>query len=112
MTVVVEESQKMADKKGKENQILPHDYGCQILLENTTLEAAKDSSFPTDAYLVWYLLEGKQCLDLTRCNRKTSLFDMYYDKYGRESIQRIDFGYGKVNPRTWGMKKPEKKKKK
>ena len=96
----------------KESKISPQDYGCQILLENTTLEAAQDSSFPLDAYLVWYQVKGKQQLDLTRCNKKTNLFDMYYDTYGPNSVQRIEFGYGKMNPRTWGVKKPEKKKRK
>lgn len=112
MTVGVEVKTEMADTKSNETQILPQDYGCQILLENTTLEAAKDTSFPTDAYLVWYQVNEKQQLDLTRCNKKTSLFDFYYDRYGANSVQRIDFGYGKMNPRTWGIKKPEKKKRK
>ena len=112
MKVGVKERKKMADKTVNENQILPQDYGCQILLENTTLETANDATFPTDAYLVWYQLNGKQQLDLTRCSRKTSLFDMYYDKYGPDSVQRIDFGYGKTNPRIWGAKKSEKKKRK
>lgn len=95
-----------------QSKVLPQDYGCQILLENTTLEAAKDNSFPSDAYLVWYQVNGKQQLDLTRCNKKTNLFDMYYDNYGPNSVQRIEFGYGKISPRNWGIKKPEKKKRK
>lgn len=112
MTVALEENQKMAESTEKEKQILPHEYGCQILLEKTTLEVAKDPSFPTDAYLVWYIVKEKEYIDLIRCNRKTNLFDMYYDKYGSGSIQKIDFGYGKVNPRNWGIKKPERKKRK
>jgi hypothetical protein len=100
------------EKKDKiePNQNPPNDYGCQILLEKTTLEQAKDFSFPSDAYLIWYVENGKEYLDLTRCNKKVQLFDMYYDKYGPGSIQKIDFSYGRVNPRIWGIKKPEKKK--
>jgi len=100
------------EKKDKiePNQNPPNDYGCQIPLEKTTLEQAKDFSFPSDAYLIWYVENGKEYLDLTRCNKKVQLFDMYYDKYGPGSIQKIDFSYGRVNPRIWGIKKPEKKK--
>ena len=102
----------MAESSKKEKQILPHEYGCQILLEKTTIEKAKDSSFPNDAYLIWYIQDGKQYLDLTRCHKRVNLFDMYYDKYGPGAVQKIDFGYGRVNPRIWGYKQPEKKKRK
>jgi hypothetical protein len=37
---------------------------------------------------------------------------MYYDKYGPGAVQRIEFGYGQVNPKLWGYKKPDDKKKK
>ena len=87
------------------------DYGCQILLEKTTLEAAKDKSFPNDARLIWYIVDGVQYMDLTRCSKVSKLFDMYYDKYGKGAVQKIDFGYGSVNPKLWGYKQPEKKKK-
>ena len=101
------------DKDMAENKnISSKDYGCEILLEETTLEKVNDPSFPYDAYLVWYKKNGKVCLDLTRSYKKSSIFDMYYDKYGPESIQKIDFGYGKISPKLWGYKKPEKKKRK
>lgn len=106
MTVASQEKKDMKES----NQIPPSDYGCQILLEKTTLEKAKDWSFPSDAYLIWYFENGNQYLDLTRCNKKVQLFDMYYDKYGPGSIQKIEFSYGRVNPRIWGVKKAEKKK--
>lgn len=112
MSAVVGEKKKMAENKTKINKVLPHEYGCEILLEKTTLEKAKDSSFPSDAYLIWYLLDEEECIDLTRCAKRVNLFDMYYDKYGPGSVQKIDFGYGRMNPRLWGYKQPEKKKKK
>jgi hypothetical protein len=111
MTVIVEEKKKMADPLKKENQVLPHEYGCEILLEKTTLEKVKDPSFPNDAYLIWYVVDGKQCLDLVRGTR-VRIFDMYYDRYGSSAIQKIDFGYGRVSPKLWGYKQPEKKKRK
>jgi len=112
MSVVVGAKKKMAEKSKNQKEILPHEYGCQILLEKTTIDKAKDTSFPNDAYLIWYNLEGKQYVDLTRCHKRVNLFDMYYDKYGPGAVQKIDFGYGRVNPRIWGYKQPEKKKRK
>jgi hypothetical protein len=53
----------------------------------------------------------KSVLIVTRAAKRVDLFDMYYDKYGPGAIQKIDFGYGRVNPKLWGYKQPEKKKK-
>ena len=111
MTVAIGEKKKMAENKIKINNVLPHEYGCEVLLEDTTIEKAKDSSFPNDAYLVWYILEGQECIDLTRGTR-VRIFDMYYDKYGPGAVQKIDFGYGRMNPKLWGIQKSEKKKRK
>ena len=101
----------MASYESDVKYIDQSDYGCQILLEKTTLEAAKDKSFPNDARLIWYVVDGVEYMDLTRCSKVSKLFDMYYDKYGKGAVQKIDFGYGSVNPKLWGYKQPEKKKK-
>lgn len=111
MTVAVGEKKKMAENKSKLNKVLPHEYGCEILLEKTTLEKAKDASFPNDAYLIWYLEDEKTNIDLVRGTR-VRIFDMYYDKYGPNVVQKIDFGYGRTNPKLWGYNQQEKKKKK
>jgi hypothetical protein len=37
---------------------------------------------------------------------------MYYDKYGKGAVQKIDFGFGTVNPKLWGYKSKDKDKKK
>ena len=101
----------MAENKTKSNIFLPHEYGCEILFERATMVQAKDTSLPNDAYLIWYKVEEEIFMDVTRCRKRVDLFDFYYDKYGPESIQKIDFGYGRVNPKLWGYKAPEKKKK-
>jgi hypothetical protein len=56
MTVVVGEDVKMAEYSENQKLVLPHEYGCEILLEKTTLSKAKDPSFPSDAYLIWYIV--------------------------------------------------------
>jgi hypothetical protein len=110
MTIAVDTEKDMAEYGKEERNILPSSYGCDIILEKTTLEKAKDTSFPNDAYLIWYIVDGKKHIDLTRGSR-VRIFDMYYDKYGPGAIQKIDFGYGRTNPKLWGYKQPEKKKK-
>ena len=110
MTIAVDTEKDMAEYGKEERNILPSSYGCDIILEKTTLEKAKDTSFPNDAYLIWYIVDGKNHIDLTRGSR-VRIFDMYYDKYGPGAIQKIDFGYGRTNPKLWGYKQPEKKKK-
>jgi hypothetical protein len=87
----------------------PARYGCEVLLEKTTIEKANDKSFPNDAHLIWYTVNEEQYIDLVRGSR-VRIFDMYYDKYGPGSVQKIDFGYGRVSPKIWGYKEPEKKK--
>ena len=96
-------------KEEKENSAAR--YGCSILVEKATLEQVKDPSWPNDARLIWYIVDGVEYMDLTRCSKLSKLFDMYYDKYGKGSIQKIDFGYGTVNPKLWGYKAPAEKKK-
>ena len=98
------------EKKEEENKIDPSDYSCQVLLENTTLEKANDKSLPTDGYLVWYNVDGKELLDVTRSGKQANVFDLYYDKYGKE-LKRIEWGFGTINPSQWGYKQPDKKKK-
>jgi len=113
MTAAVQEQEEqMAEFGAGKPQINPSDYSCQILQEKTTLEAANDKSLPNDARLIYYIVDGVQYIDLTRCKKTVQLFDMYYDKYGPDAVQRIEFGYGQVNPKLWGYKKPDDKKKK
>ena len=111
MTVAVSTEKRMADNGREDRNVLPSNYGCDILLEKTTIERTKDTSFPNDAYLIWYNVDGKEYLDLIRGSR-VRIFDMYYDKYGPGAVQKIDFGYGRTNPKLWGYKQPEKKKRK
>tara|TARA_A100001234_G_scaffold160333_1_gene141628 strand:- start:727 stop:1068 length:342 start_codon:yes stop_codon:yes gene_type:complete len=113
MTAAVQEQEEqMAEFGAGKPQINPSDYSCQILQEKTTLEAANDKSLPNDARLIYYIVDGVQYIDLTRCKKTVQLFDMYYDKYGPGAVQRIEFGYGQVNPKLWGYKKSDDKKKK
>jgi len=85
-------------------------YSCQIILEKTTIEKAEDRNLPTDAFNVTYVVEGETRLDVTRSEKMANVFDMYYDRYGKGAVQKIDYGCGTIRPNLWGIKPPEKKK--
>ena len=97
-------------KPKPEKKFDPTVYSCEILLEKTTLEKSNDKSFPTDAFNVTYIVDGETHLDVTRSGKMVNVFDMYCDRYGKTSVQKIDFGFGSVNPTQYGYKSPEKKK--
>ena len=63
----------MAESDQMVNREDPSDYGCQILQEKTTLEAANDKTFPNDARLIWYVVDGVEHIDLTRCSKTSQL---------------------------------------
>ena len=109
MTTEVEQKKEEVVEEKKEERFDAYSYSCQVLLENTSLEKAKDKSFPSDAYLVWYNVEGNEILDVTRSAKKSNIFDMYYDKY-KKDLKRIEYGPGTINPTQWGYKSPEKRK--
>ena len=72
------------------SDIKPEDYSCEILLEKTTPEKAKDSSFPTDAYNVTYTVDGEDRLDVCRAQKAANIFDLYYDKYKNVKVLSMD----------------------
>lgn len=85
-------------------------YGCDILIANGSYAEVCTKDAPSDAYIIKYFLDEKLCFDLTR-GSKIKIFDMYWDKF-RNNLKSISFGYGRFNPRLWGYKTPEKKKRK
>ena len=94
----------------EEKKELPNLYGCELLFERVSLDQIKDKSLPNDAYIVVYEVDGNSYMDLCR-GARVKIFDLYYDKFGSKSIKKIDFGYGRTNPKLWGYKAPEAKKK-
>ncbi len=85
-------------------------YGCEILIQDGSYAEVCTKNAPNDAYIVKYMIDDKIRFDLTRGGR-IKLFDMYWDKF-RENLKSIEFGYGRVSPKLWGYKSPEKKKRK
>ena len=112
MTVVKEEK-KQEEKKliwtKEEREKIRSEYGCDIIIEDGSLEDVSTKQAPTDAYIIKYLYEDKIHLDLTR-GTKISLFDMYWDKF-KGDLKSIDYGNGSIKPNLWGYQAPAKKKK-
>ena len=104
-----EKPQKPKSAWSAEEKKLVSSYGCQLLVENADKEQLEDKKFPTDTVIITYETEGKSHIDLCRGPR-VNIFDLYYDKFGKDSVKKIDFGKGTINPSQWGYKAPEKKK--
>ena len=100
------------EKKKEEEKVKAADYSCEILLEKTTKDKADDRKLPSDAFNVFYVVEGQERLDVTRSGKMVNVFNLYYDKYGKDSVRKIDYGHGTVNPSQWGYKSPAERKKK
>ena len=105
-------AEAVAAEQNKEEQskINPSDYSCEVILEKTTADKANDRKLPSDAFEVYYVVDGEERLDVTRSSKMVNVFDLYYTKYGKDSLKRIDYGQGTVNPSQWGYKEPQKKK--
>ena len=98
------------EKKEEQSKINPSDYSCEVILEKTTKDKANDRKLPSDAFEVYYVVDGEERLDVTRSGKAANVFDFYYDKYG--NVKKIDYGQGTVNPSQWGYKNKEPQKKK
>ena len=95
-----------------EKEALKEQYGCEILIENGSLDEVSTTDAPSDAWVVTYEIDGTVHRDLTRGTR-VKLFDMYYDKF--TSVKRIEYGMGTIKPSLWGYSgeaAPKKKKRK
>ena len=116
MTEKVEEKKELKEKPTKpssawsaEEKKLIGTYGCQMINEDATQEQLMSKKVPTDAMIVSYKVKDKVHRDLVRGPR-VSIFDLYFDKFGKGSVQNIDYGHGTLKPSQWGYKPPEKRK--
>ena len=96
------------ENKEEESKINPSDYSCEVILEKTTKDKANDRKLPTDAFNVYYVVDGEERLDVTRSGKKVNVFDFYYDKY--KNVKSIQYGSGTISPNRFGLKPPPKKK--
>ena len=103
MTEAVQEKE-MAEWSKEEKETLIQSYGCNLVLEKATPEQIKDKSLPSDTLQVVYRLNDQVYTDLCR-GKRVDVFDLYYDKFGKGALIRIEWAYGQVNPKLWAPKK-------
>ena len=68
-------TEKQVEEEKQESKIQPSHYSCEILLEKTTMDKAKDPKFPSDAFYVYYNKDNKELLDLTRSTKMGNVFN-------------------------------------
>jgi hypothetical protein len=81
----------------------------KILHQNCDPELANDRSLPYNAYLVTYEIDGALAYDLVIPDKQLEIFDYYWDRY-REGLKGWKQSEGRVNPKLWGNKPKEEKK--
>ena len=112
MTTKTETEKKVTEELKKPEKVFdPSVYSCEIIFERTTSEKSQDRQLPTDAFIDKYKHEDTSYIDVTRSEKMSNIFDMYYDRYGKGEVQKIDFGYGTIRPNLWGAKVTPKRKK-
>ena len=109
MTTATEQKKQFIWSKEEKENLGPQ-YGCDIVVEDGSIEDVSTKKAPTDAYIIKYLYEDNVHYDLTR-GTKVSLFDMYWDKF-KGGLQSIGYGNGGIKPNLWGYSAPKPKGKK
>jgi hypothetical protein len=85
--------------------------GMKILHKNCDRSLAKEKTLPRNSYLVRYNDDnGEEKYDIVQSNSRVEIFDYYYDTYGKDGIKFISWTEGTVNPKLYGEKKQEDKK--
>lgn len=84
--------------------------GVNVIFNGCGVEAAKDRNLPTTAWLMTCKLEDKEWNDIVMGGR-VAVFDSYYDAFGKNVIQRMDWTSGTISPISWNatVKQPSKK---
>jgi len=82
----------------------------KVLHSDCDPSLANDRSLPYTAYLIEYLQDGMTKFDIVIGRNRVEIFDHYYDNY-RHDFKNMTQTEGRVNPKLWGIKPKESKKK-
>ena len=85
----------------------------KILFENCDPERAEDRELPNNSFLVEYKVDGgaTSSYDIAAAAKQSEIFDHYYDKY-KKGFVTMNQTEGRTNPKLYGNKPPETKKRK
>ena len=80
----------------------------QIIHQNCDPKLAEDRTLPYNAFIVKYYDDEQYNYDIVICNKKTDIFDYYWDRY-REGLIAFKQTEGRVNPKLWSTNSKKKK---
>lgn len=83
----------------------------KLLFEDCGQEPAEDRTLPNNSFLVEYKIDGVSHYDIAAAAKQVEIFDHYYDKYKKDFVT-MNQTEGRINPKLWGVKPPETKKRK
>lgn len=83
----------------------------KILYSDCDPSMSEDKNLPYTAYLIEYLQDETTKFDIAVSNKKSEIFDHYWDNY-RNNFINMTQTEGRVNPKLWGAGKNTKKGKK
>lgn len=81
--------------------------GVRILKQNANLTLDNTRDLPNNSYVVSMDWDGNLWSDIVQGSR-VQIFDMYYDKFGKDTIKNIVQTEGRVSPRLWNDNQPKK----
>jgi hypothetical protein len=82
----------------------------RIIHKDCDKSLAKDRSLPRNSYIVTYIQSDTKKYDIVQASSFVEVFDNYYDTFGKDSIQKIKWTDGAVNPKTYQYNSKSKKK--
>lgn len=83
----------------------------KIIHKDCDPSLSEDRSLPYTAYLVEYIEGETTKFDIVVSSKRVDIFDYYWDRY-RNDLINMTQTEGRTNPKIWGSKSPETKKKK
>ena len=83
----------------------------RILFEDCDVDKAEDRTLPNNAFVVEYKVDDVSKYDIAAAGKQSEIFDHYYDKF-KKGFVTMRQTEGRANPKLWGTKAPESKKKK
>jgi hypothetical protein len=83
-----------------------------LIHKNCDPLVANNKSLPRNSYLVTYQDSKDVKYDIVQAGSFVEVFDNYYDQYGKNSIIKIQWSQGTVNPKSYNYQVRDKKSKK
>ena len=81
------------------------------LYENCNLKEDNNTKLPYTAYVVEYKVDEEIRYDIAMGDKQVDVFDVYYDKYGKDGFIGMKQSEGRVPPNRWNVEPPKSEKK-